>query len=387
MARKKAAPPPIVRGSIAAPYLFVTLWPESDRALRWLWDAMSDNLNVPVTKCRVVSILDGPPEGANDTPTAAQLARCLPRFRADMAESAPKIVIPMGPHATRHTTGAAYGIEDCRGYVLGAEHMGRTIERVQGQIGVYKTKKKGKYNVGDPRMGTIRVDRDPPLPGNFAVGGCRVLPIYSLRQLQKSTFKLTWAVVADLRRAQRVVDGKFIYLDEQFEYYIRPGVLSNRAGEERAAPCAYPDMVGPYVAFDIETMGIGSDVVKQLSMSDGVTTVAFPWTEEVRTWAQRQFDRPGVTFIGHNLMFDVPRLTMAGIANLHACVLFDTMLAAAMMQPDLPKGLGKVASMYMDIRIWKDMSDRDEDLYSALDSWNTWHLAVHHLIPAMREAA
>lgn len=383
--KAKAQP---VRGRIDAPYLFVTLFPESDASLRWLWGALLDNLGVSHTDIRVVSLLDGPPEGAKDAPTQAQLTKNADRFRAAMAESCPKVTIPLGPYAYRAITGMRIGIDDARGYVLGPEYMGKVEKQVMQQIGTYKTKKKGKYNVGDPRMGKVKIGVAPPLPGNYNAAFGPVLPMYSLQQLQKSQFKLSWVMVADLRRAKRVVGGTFKYACDGFEYFVRPGVMAGRTGEEWIADEAYPDMRGPYVAFDIETVG-KTNVVKQISMSDGATTVAFPWTEEVRLWAQRQFDRPGVIWIGHNLMFDVPRLKLAGIVFGDDMVFFDTMLAAAMMQPDVPKGLGKVGSMYLDVRPWKwrTLSEADEDLYSALDAFHTWCLAVEQLIPAMQEVA
>ena len=381
--KKESKPRPIVRGRIDAPYLFVTLFPETDRSLRWLWEALIDNLGVRQTDCRVVSLLDGPPEGAHDTPTKAQLDKNAERFRADMLESTPKIVVPLGAHAFRATTGIKIGIDDARGYVLGPEYMGKVDKRVEQQIGVYKTKKKGKYNVGDPRMGKVTIALEPPLPGSWN----KVMGMYSLQQLQKSQFKMSWVMVADLRRANRVVTGKFVYSDEGFEYYVRPGVMSDRYGEEHEAPYHLPTMYGPYISFDIETVG-KSNVVKQLSMSDGTNTVAVPWTDEVLRWAQEQINRNDAILIGHNLMFDVPRLQLAGIVFPEDTIFFDTMLSAAMMQPDVPKGLGKVGSMYLDTRPWKwtALSSQDEDLYSALDAWNTYLLAME-LIPAMQEAA
>ena len=386
MPKKVKAKPKIVRGRVDAPYLFVTLVPESDRALRWLWVALLDNLGVRETDCRVVSMLDGPAEGAHDGPTAAQLAKNADRFRADMLESCPRLTIPMGPHAFRAVTGLRIGIEDARGYVLGPEYMGKVDKRVKVQVGVYKTNKKGKYAAGDPRMGNATIGVSPPLPGNYTDKFGPVLPMYALRQNQMSQFKLSWVMVTDLRRAFRVVDGSFGYGDETFTYYVRPGILASRQGEE--IPALYlPDMDSKFVAFDIETVG-RTNVVKQLNMSDGVRTVAYPWTEEVRLWAQQQFDQPDVLWIGHNLMFDIPRLKLAGIVFPENAVFFDTMLAAAMLQPDVPKGLGKVASMYLDTRPWKwpSLVEKDEDVYSALDAWNT-RLVALQLIDAMQEAS
>lgn len=377
---------PIVRGRIDAPYLFVSLWPETDASLRWLWDELQEDVGVNVLDCRVVSFLDGPAEGAHFAPTATQIKKCMPRFRQDMLESAPKIIIPLGAHAARLTTGLKIGIDDMRGYVLGPEYMGTTVESVVAQIGVYKTKKKGKYEIGDPRMGTVKKSVPPPLPANYTG---KVMAMYSMQQLQKSQYKLSWALAADLHRAARVANNRFWYTDEDFAYYIRPGVMSNAKGEEWPAASYFPEMMGPHVGFDIETLGIGSDVVKQISMSDGTTTVAFPWTEEVKAWTQREFNRPDTIFIGHNLMFDMPRLEMAGIVFTEPFEIFDTMLAGAGLQPDLPKGLGRMSSMYMDLRPWKwpDLAHGDEDLYSALDSFHTHNLAVHHIIPAMKEVS
>ena len=46
---------------------------------------------------------------------------------------------------------------------------------------------------------------------------------------------------------------------------------------------------------------------------------------------------------------------------------FDTMLAAAMLQPDLYKGLNEVASLYLDIRRWKHKAAENDVEYNLTD--------------------
>jgi DNA polymerase-1 len=48
--------------------------------------------------------------------------------------------------------------------------------------------------------------------------------------------------------------------------------------------------------------------------------------------------------------------------------IFDTMLAAALLQPDLYKGLNEVASLYLDLPRWKHKADDDDVEYNLLDA-------------------
>ena len=59
--------------------------------------------------------------------------------------------------------------------------------------------------------------------------------------------------------------------------------------------------------------------------------------------------------------------------------LFDTMAAAQMLSPDLPKGLGRAVTILCDVRPWKHLKESDLDLYNRMDVAATHCLAIKQL--------
>jgi hypothetical protein len=358
--------------------------PQSRAAMRWMWDVLKDDCSIDPTECRIVYVIEEEPEGSSLRPTQRQLTANEARFRKEMEASSPKVIVPLGPDAFRAVTGKMdknVGIEDARGYCIDRRLCGKTIVPVRTQVGTYATSNKSRgITKGDPKFKMIKTPIDPPLPLNY-IG--LIIPAYSQVQVQKSGFKLSFAFKADLIRAGLAARGRLKRSDEQFWYHTD----LNEPRKNGYGPQDF--YTKKLLAFDIETLGIGSDVVDRISFSDGTRTHTLPWTLPVKQWVQAQFDwasAHGIMLVAHNSMFDIPRLKMAGIVFDSRLKFYDTMLAGVMLQPDLPKGLGRMAPLYLNIAPWKwrHLSEANPELYSALDSYITALLALEQ-IEALKE--
>jgi hypothetical protein len=359
------------RGDEDAPLLIILPFEMSEPTMKWLYTLLKHDCQIDMADVRILHLLHEEPAGANLRPTALQVRTALPRFRKAVEASYPKVIVPMGPDAVKAIMGiqpSSVGIEDCRGYVLDKTYQGVVLEGTLEQVGSYANKNKIKgIEKGDPKYKTVVRSVKPPLPLRFSG---HIIPAYSPIQVQKSGYTLTWAFKADLDRAARAVRDELNVVNKDLQFFT--------SLDEPGARNIY---TGDMVAFDIETMGIGSRVVDCISFSDGKRTHTLKWTSQIRQWCNTLFAQPNIMFIGHNLAFDMPILRDAGIVFPDYFRYWDTMFAGVMLQPDLMKGLGKMAPLYLDIKPWKwrHLSEADPALYSAMDSYVTYLLAVEQL--------
>jgi DNA polymerase I-like protein with 3'-5' exonuclease and polymerase domains len=138
---------------------------------------------------------------------------------------------------------------------------------------------------------------------------------------------------------------------------------------------------GKVIAIDIETHGVGNEVIDTVQVSDGKVSCCFPWSDRALRMVERVFARPGVIFALHNSTFDIPRLRLNGVYIDQKVIdtqVFDTMLASVVLQPDLHKGLGRCATIFLDVTPWKwdDLKSMFAELYAAKDALVTAWLAV-----------
>jgi DNA polymerase I-like protein with 3'-5' exonuclease and polymerase domains len=214
-------------------------------------------------------------------------------------------------------------------------------------------------------MKWVKEGADAPLSGR----GLTIIPTFTLDHIRIEGFALSPVLKEDLLRARRVVEGKLCRVDVDFEYATH---LS------QWATLAFPQ--SQFVAVDIETHGMDNEVIDLVSISDGVSSASFEWNEGTRAFVEQIFTLPNVYFALHNSPFDIPRLRANGV-NIPDAVLerlvFDTMFGAVVIQPDLHKALGRVASLYLDCGPWKwrSLIDADQRRYSALDAHITALLA------------
>jgi DNA polymerase-1 len=268
--------------------------------------------------------------------------------------------ICLGGEAFSFLTGIRRSIDAARGYVFSPDDCLPITIREREQIGLYRTTRTKDGTVlhskGDPKFGMVSRQRVLDLPLTLRW----LIPTLNPRSIEESRFKKLPALKADLQRLLRSLSSSFRPL--AFSYDELPFQSIGTDG---------------IVAFDIETAGIGGPI-DRIGVATGAGTWTARWTTNSKACFQSILDNGPSLLVGHNLAFDIPRLEAAGV-QFPDTGLFDTMLAAHMIQPDLYKGLEKVASLYLDLRPWKHLSASDEARYNAIDVSVTLLLAERML--------
>lgn len=325
------------------------------------------------TNVRIIQVVCGFPEGADGQPTPEQIARCRPRFEREVREASGRAVLLLGGLAVRSTIGLSGKIDDLNGYLISPSEAETRETKVYGKIGEYKTDRKcggcaGKgftpespvcpvcsgakfaHRKGDPRFGTTRVPMPPVMPPNAEW----FIPTLAPETIRLQGYKHTYAFTTSVDRAVRVLRNELDLIEES-DYAERP---------------FEPHEGCDAVAFDIET-DIGTGAIERIGFSwrgkSGlVLTWTAPWTTKVKEVSRRILERPNMLKIAHNIMFDASHLAANGIhvAKPWIC----TMQGGAMLQPDLLKGLGRMAPLRLDIRRWKHKSKDEPAKYNALDA-------------------
>lgn len=351
-------------GHTEASYLVVMLSEPSDKMAAWFWQKMLA-AGIKKSDTRIVYMLNEAPQGARGKPTKAQLREAQGRFETEVNESNPKVVIAMGGEALVALTGITETIFDARGYLI-TDRLHRPVTQdVYTQVGVYKTKTKTGAQKGDPKMKWTKKAGAALLSGR----GLMVIPTFKLDHIRTEGFALSPVLKEDLLRAVRVVEGTLRQVDKGFTYYTNA-----------VAFAAVLDFTSLFIAIDIETHGIDNEVIDLVSISDGKVSASLEWNEEVRALVEHVFRTHEGYFTLHNSPFDLPRLVANGV-NIYTETIerrvFDTMFGAVVIQPDLHKSLGRVASLYLDCEPWKwrSLSEADPRRYSALDAYMTALLA------------
>jgi DNA polymerase I-like protein with 3'-5' exonuclease and polymerase domains len=352
----------VAGGYPAAPILITMLHDPGDAMLKWLWQTLG-HVGIRSTDVRLVYMLDEPPLGAHGRPTQVQLRNNWERFKAEVEESHPRVVVAAGPYPFQAMTGQHEDINDARGYLIPSSLWGTVERAVWTQVGEYKTTNAARgITKGDPRFKLVKQAAPPILPLDYTG---YVIPTFDLHHIRTDGFSITPAFHFDMDRALRAITGDLDVIDEGFTYFT-----SLDSPEARA----------PYgtglVAMDIETPRDSPQVLR-ISLSDGTRTHTLPWDEDTRRWVLEQVNSPGKMLCFHNHPFDIPRLAQAGCQVPDWAPVFDTMLAGVVLQPDLHKGLGRMAPCYMDTLPWKwrRLADSDPEFYSAKDAFCTVLLA------------
>ena len=339
-------------------YLFVVEQDMSEGYHGWLMKELS-KLGIQSAEVEFLSLTNAyAPTTSRGKVLASEIRDNADVFYAALRSTKAKVIVPMGGEAFRAVTGRDLGIEFARGYVYGEREFGLVTWKTRGVVGEYKTSNKTKgYVKGDPRYGLVTKEEPSCVPP-----GTMVIPTYSVAYVITKRKKPSFAFFQDLRRAKRAVEGRLALVDREF----------NERRLFSTKPVIGWEPLGDRFAFDIETPMDSRDV-RQISLSDGVTTMAMMWDDEVREYVRPYLGSPRFTKYAHNATFDVPRLRDAGVPV--SGPVFDTMYGGQLLQPDLPKALGKMASVYCDAREWKSAYEVDPDFYSAKDSFMTLVLA------------
>ncbi len=343
----------------------------------WWWKLLVQECRIDKTDVRTVYILDEEPEGSNGKALKDQFRRSWDRFEREVRESTPKVVFAMGSDALYYLTGIGTpGITQTRGYVIDREYF-RTFEKeVWKEYAQYKVANKKKdIKVGDPRCKWM-VEATDGLLGLDFTG--TVIPLYELDTIQLTGFDLKPAVKEDIKRGQRALAGNLGMVDDGFTYYTDLHTMSDGKDFWNVDQSVlHTQWRTDILAVDIETHGVDNEVIDCVSFSDGYTTASLPWSACVRDYLSRLFCRQDETvYLFHNSQFDVPRLLAASVSIPQEVIdrrMFCTMFGAVILQPDLPKGLGSVAPVYLDVKPWKWrwLSETNPVHYSAKDAYVT----------------
>ena len=368
-------------GSNTAPLLVVMTHEPSEAMLSWFWKVMVMEARILQQDVQLLYLLDEPPENTGARPSATQLKAAKKELAELMAARGglPAVVVPMGGDAVRMMTGIdGESIFDTRGYVIKKEFFGTLTVPVWKKYGEYATKNKKKgINVGDPKFKWV----ETALPGGFLGMDYEgiVIPTFTLDYVRKTGFAVKPAFVEDVRRARRALDGNLKVIDNNLTYYTDWNVVTD-GNLSWQAPHIKDTMWGDIIAVDIETHGVDNEAIDCVSFSDGTVTATLPWSGELVEYLNTLFATHRGLFAFHNGPFDIPRLQMNGVVIPQEVLdnrTMDTMFAAVVIQPDLHKGLGRVAPVYMDLYPWKfkKLKHGYGQHYSAKDAYVTALLA------------
>ncbi len=261
-----------------------------------------------------------------------------------------QVVIILGGDALWRYTGLSGGIESWRGYVVRPTDCPVNIERRMAEVGVYKTGPKK----GQPKVTYRKTQARTPASKR---GDLIILPTLHPAGVMRTGNTTLPVLVADLERAVRASREPHRFL----QHIVNASVAEvyNSGETPWNPPSGYQDQA---LVFDIE----GYDHVTHLGTK---RETSWPYSQKFTTsvfeTVQPMFANPEILKVGHNLAFDVAKLRREGL-EINGKY-FDTMLAAAMVEPDIPKGLKYVAPMYLDLYRWDHKSEEDMGLYNAHD--------------------
>lgn len=333
----------------------------SEAYSRWMYSELG-KVGLGAADCEEIHLI--PRELSwEEKPTAALIAENLPKFYRKLREATARVVLCFGGPATKAVLGRSDRLEFLRGYIFEPSDLHVVNWKEPGVIGAYlrDNKKKG-IKIGDPKMGRVVKNQLVELPMNS-----KVICTFSPQFLVKMGFKPLAAFAADLRRAQAMVSGHLVFRDDTLFDSER-----NFLTEPKWNWAPQDDTF----AFDIEVRATPTGYSRDpelVSLSDGVTTLCLPWNEETREYCKHYLGNAKYKKYAHNSIFDTARLRDAGCVVVDP--IFDTMLGAQLLTPDLGKALGKVASLYLNLKEWKSKSDSDPMFYSAKDAFITALLA------------
>jgi DNA polymerase I-like protein with 3'-5' exonuclease and polymerase domains len=276
-------------------------------------------------ECEIISLIDEPPLGKNGEPTDEQLGQYSDQYRGAIAASQATVLCPLGNTATRYVLGVGEGgYRYPYGYVYDPIDCKPTRIRERQVIAYYK--RDGKHGrAGDPRYGWVTTEREPALPPNTKW----IIPSIHPRSVRLDALKSIPVLKSCLARALLFTTG----LARPIEFGFGSVVPS-----------------GDAIGIDLET---SSNSITLVGLSDGTTTWAAPWNACSADKTNRAV-RSAKWSIFHNASFDIPWLEREGIQV--SGRVFDTMLAAHLIQSDLYKSLEKSSTLYLDLRPFKHLS-------------------------------
>jgi DNA polymerase I-like protein with 3'-5' exonuclease and polymerase domains len=338
-------------------YLIVTAAVLSKPMEFVLWRLLEQQ-NVMREECKLLVLLSAIPKGKGQKTTVGQSMIDGIALREALAKEECHALILMGGDVFRAVTGLKWKIDNVAGYILRPEDLVPGSIRKSVQIGTYATSNKARgYSKGDPKFGT-RLSAEPvtlPRGCEIIVPSITIESVVKARYANVTQFRAAFINARDTAAGLPLDDDAFAFSDRitDVAYWSQPGV----------------------VAYDLEVV-IGSTNIERASFSSSRETFSFPWDADGMR-AMRQVLEGASLRVAHNQQFDIPILKAHGI-NVPEPT-FDTMLAASLLEPNLPKGLIAVAPIYLRLRPWKHLSETRgfaDPYYNAKDSFVERLLAI-----------
>jgi uracil-DNA glycosylase/DNA polymerase I-like protein with 3'-5' exonuclease and polymerase domains len=356
------------------------------------------------------AVLCRPPR--NRTPTPEELSLCRPLLDRQLAAFTGSVIVAMGGTATHALTGmlvpdlrwderlgirnwAYKGITSWRGYPQAVGELAEEIElgtregevgtrpsgrRVNGWVaraealGIEKPRSKAaapavdatpelwKWREGDPMVGKITVCAPR---ATFAPGTQWVMPSLHPASLIHGGFKDVPAFIADLWKARRLVAGDEPLPDPVVSTSI-PELISEMETVEAAVGIS---PLKPVVACDIETSGLDPRVgsVTQIGFAFAAgKAYSVPWNMASAAITRRLLANRGLVLRFQNGQFDRVHLRAQGIHML--ADMDDTLLKAQMVEPDMPKNLNWLLSLYLLCKRHKHLAGANPTKYNGMDA-------------------
>lgn len=301
--------------------------------------------------CFILNTIGEPQQGSS--PTDAQYEKYWDEFDAAVASSAARTALVLGGDALWRLTGLRgrkNGILHWRGYLVSPSEVTVITRRISETI-PYKTSGKG-HKKGDPRTVFRNITATPVLPAGLEY----IIPALHPSFVLRSGFRSVAPLAFDVARCGRAHRRTLHVVPVQYETQPR------RLGADSTGS----------ISFDIETGGTtAGSAITRIGIDAGDLWTA-PWDGAAAAVVRDTLGTDRIK-VGHNCVsFDIPRLEAVGVPV--AGPVFCTLLAAQMLQPDLPKGLNYVASLYLDTPRWKHKSDSHPAMYNAWDARRTREL-------------
>ncbi len=347
-------------------YLIVTET-QLSKPMQYVFWRLLEGQGIQKEECSILPLLaDFLPAGKGQKITSAQYASITGDFRRTFAASDAEVVILCGGEAFRAVTGLKWKIDNVAAYILTPEDCVPVATRQRIQIGTYATSNKARgVTKGDPKFAMRLVQAPSPLPQ-----GVRILvPSITVENVIKSRYANVTQFRAAFNNARRYSAGEPL-IDDDFRWEPQLPPLGHFDGT---------DFEGlPWhgvVSYDLE-VPIGSTAIERASLASESGTWSFPWDFHAVAMFKRAMKGAQLR-VAHNEQFDRPILAAHGIDV--PSPTFDTMLAASLLEPNLPKGLIAVAPIYLLVRPWKHLSETRgfaDPYYNAKDSFVERELAL-----------
>lgn len=337
----------------------------------------------------VTSVLHSRPTSKSGSPSSAQIRAEWQRLDNEMSTFLGEVLVLVGACALRRVTGRK-NIMEWRGYCMRPSDM-VPVEQTRQLMETYKTNRKCpvcadlmkqvaaktkqgicavaggvcegcgntrfKHRAGDPKWVNQKFHGPAAIPPNVKW----IVAVLEPTKVQAMRMVTLPMLQADIRRAARLGNGTC-------DPIVEPNPPYEWDPDAITGSRVTIDIETPYTSWAIDCVGLGFGDDPSLSWTS-------EWDKDTASRVRAIFTDPDIEKAFHNAAFDVPRLEQALGSKMEGRI-FDTMWAAQFLRPDLPKGLVKVAPLYLDVAPWKHLAEERPAFYNQMDAYVQHLLAI-----------